>query len=207
MEFSFGQVEKALALTQNIREDRRSAFANRLKNIQKAGFPNGINTGRGKAARYNAGHVLQLGLLLELNQLGLSPERSITVIESDEHTVAMAFSFAANDGPPKGKFNNPMLLYVDPAALTDLMLVTGEDRSVRSFFYGGLGQFLETLKSLTVGGFQRLSIINVSSLLWRLASQASSITGCEVEDFYEETKVWASPYIHNEPHYARNPKA
>lgn len=202
MQLTFGQVEHVLAAGQNIREDRRSAFANRLKNYQKSGFPEGINTGRGKAATYQVGHVLLLGLALELNQLGLNPERAVAVIMSDLPAVAMCFSFAANDGPPEGEFGSPYFLYFDPSGLSDLMIEHGEDRAGRSFFYAGLGQLKEQLDSWGHGGISRLSLVNVSALLWDLGSYtAYQFEDVSPTDVYEQVKVWASPYIHNEPYY------
>ena len=148
-------------------------------------------------------HVLQLGLALELNQLGLNPERAIAVIESDMHSVAMAFSHAAMQGPPVGEFELPFFLYFDPSGLSDLMIDRGEDRAVRSFVYAGLGQLKEQFDTWgTSGGLTRLSLVNVSALLWEIGSySAFQFDDLSPDQVYEAVRVWASPYIHNEPYY------
>jgi hypothetical protein len=74
---SFGQVESVLAALHKIADEKRVTFQTRLKFFQRLGFPEGVNTGKGKAAGYQAHHVLNLALALELLQLGLSGERQI----------------------------------------------------------------------------------------------------------------------------------
>jgi hypothetical protein len=206
LELSFGQIERVLAATENIRHDRRSAFANRLKNYQKASFPEGINTGRGRAARYGIGHVLQLGLALELNQLGLTPERAAAVINSDMHSVAMTFSAAASE--TRHSLRRPWFLYLDPAGLSDLMEEGDEDRSVGSFFYAGFGQFKESFDSWGRSGkLRRLSILNVTDLLHDVATATAREARLPVAQIYDAAKEWASPYIHNEPNNGSDSKA
>lgn len=208
MEWTFGQVEQVLACAHNIRDDRRSAFSNRLKNYQKAGFPEGINTGRGRAATYHIGHLLQLGLALELNQLGLNPERALEVIRSDMHSVAMPFFHSASQGAPESGSTLPFFLYFDPAGLSDLMIERAEDRAVGSFFYAGLGQLKDMLENWEHGGLSRISLLNVSALLWDVGSySAYQLEGVSPDQVYEAVKVWASPYIHNEPYYDINSEA
>lgn len=83
MEFTFAQVEQALAQHHMIASERRSAFANRIKHLQKQGFPPGTNTGRGRAASYQVQHLFLLGVALELAQFGYTPERSIRLISNN----------------------------------------------------------------------------------------------------------------------------
>jgi hypothetical protein len=78
--YSFGDIEKALATVHHIAPNKRSAFANRLKHLQRLGFPPGINTGRGRAADYQAEHVVLLALALELLSFGYTPERAAAAI-------------------------------------------------------------------------------------------------------------------------------
>ena len=186
-----------LACAHNIRDDRRSAFANRLKNYQKAGFPEGINTGRGRAASYGVGHLLQLAVALELNQLGLTPERAVAAILSDLHNVAMAAALAAKEGPPQGKFPHPTLLFLDPTNLNDLMEERG-DRAVNSFRYIGLADAIDNMRKWFTGGAARVSFFSVSALLWDLAKYTTAGGTAEQRDeFYQAIESWADPIIHN----------
>lgn len=212
MQFSFAQIEHTLACAQNIREDRRSAFANRLKNYQKAGFPEGINTGRGRAATYGLGHLLQMGLALELNQLGLNPERTAAVIKSDKRAVAKAYYAAAGEAPHhSGTFVLPSFLFFDPASLSDLMIERAEDRAVGSFQHANLGKLKQDVEIWGKRGVSRVSLVNVSAVLWDLASyapqQPEGVKHPDHYNFYQAVKAWASPIIHDEKRDARNPKA
>ena len=192
MKFTFAQVEKTLALTHNVDETRRSAFAARLKHLQKMKFPPGVNTGRGRAASYDVGHICLLGVALELNQLGLSPERAVGVITSDHGAIASAFLRAAEEGPPNGSFLQPMFLYLDPAGLTDLMIDHGRDRAARSFYYIDLDSLIKNLQKWGTGGLSRLSLVSVSAMLWDLASYSRRQKDPETSAFYEAAKEWAS---------------
>ncbi|MBC2669700.1 hypothetical protein ACFOON_13040 [Novosphingobium piscinae] len=79
MTYTFGDIIQALEVMYGIPDSRRSTFAARLKHFQKLGFPRGTNTGRGHAAVYSAEHAFLLAFVLELNQLGHTPERSIAL--------------------------------------------------------------------------------------------------------------------------------
>lgn len=81
MGYGFADVDVALAEMHGIANAKRSAFSNRLKHLQRMGFPPGVNTGRGRAAIYYAEHVFLLSVALQLSEFGFTPERAIRVIE------------------------------------------------------------------------------------------------------------------------------
>jgi hypothetical protein len=194
MELTFAQVEKALALTHNIADGRRSAFSSRLKHLQKLKFPPGINTGRGRAATYSVGHLFLLGVALELNQLGLSPERAADVITRNLRQVAEGGLIAARHGPPKGSFPTPVLLYFDPANLSDLMhSVHAEDRASRSFHFGELRQAAKEFSGWMRGGLHRMSFFSLSALLHNLAGYSRGDR--PREDFYRGLLAWCQELV------------
>lgn len=197
--FTFAEVEQALALTFDIAAARRTAFRARIQHLQKLKFPAGTNTGRGRAAVYTPGHLYLLGVAFELQQLGLSPERAKGVIEDDLHAVGMAGSMAASVGFPSCTYESPAFLYCDPAALRPLMNVRdGEDWASQTFFYGGLGSVRESFERWFKNGVQRMAFFSVSALLYDLACHAPRIPGKPtVEPFYEAVRAWADPFIHN----------
>lgn len=201
MQFSFGQVEQTLAQAYNIADDKRTAFASRLKHLQKRGFPPGINTGRGRAAAYNVGHLVLLGVALELNELGLTPERAIRAISEDLHAVAMAVHMAArSDEPRDGSFEFPMFLYCDPAVLDELTNDAAQgqaDWASATFFYAGIGQAMETFQEWFRAGVRRMAFFSVSALLWELAKYSPKKGDQTIDDFYSEVMAWADPFIHN----------
>ena len=89
-ECNFAMVDHVLSKMHNIDSDHRSAFANRLKHLQRLGYPLGTNTGRGRAATYRAQHFFLLGLALELAQLGLATDSAIPIIYDNMKTIAAA---------------------------------------------------------------------------------------------------------------------
>lgn len=198
MDFSFAEVELALALSYRIVEEKRGAFTAKLQNLQKLRFPGGTNTGRGRAARYTVGHLYLMGVALELSQLGLSPERAKLVIESDLHAVAMAGAMAARDISQDGQFEFPVFLYCDPGVLRYMMKPAGEeDWTERTFHYGGIGQVSENFKEWFQRGIPRMAFFSVSALLYGLARHAANNAGEDPGGFYEGIQAWADPFIHN----------
>jgi hypothetical protein len=197
VQYTFAQVEAALAETYGVAHERRSSFRARLQNLQKLGFPPGTNTGRGRAARYDPGHVYLLGVALELLQLGLTPERAKSVIESDLHAVAMAGAMAARAGVPDYEIQFPIFLYLDPAVLRYLMRPTGEeDLAVATFFYAGMAQALVQFQEGFKSGVPRMAFFCVSTLIHDLATFLPRELD-DIAPFYLSLEEWAHPYIHN----------
>lgn len=82
MPLTYAQAEIVLAFVNGISPKRASAFRARLKQWQKAGFPEGINVGKGARAAYGAKQLFQLAFVLKLLQVGLTPERAQRVVLS-----------------------------------------------------------------------------------------------------------------------------
>lgn len=195
MDLTFGQVASALMKTYAIADDKQGAFIARLQHLQKLKFPAGTNTGRGRAAKYDVGHLFQLGVALELGQLGVTPERAKGVIEDDMHAVAMAASLAASGGPPTDKISSPVFLYCDPAVLSALV-DRSDDRATSTFFYAGMGQVLENFRDWFENGVPRMAFFSVSTLIYDLACHSSPDID-DLQPFYSAIEEWAHPFIHN----------
>ncbi|WP_145916849.1 hypothetical protein [Erythrobacter sp. QSSC1-22B] len=86
----FAQVEIALASNLDVKEEHREKFRARLKQLQRSGWPTGVNTG-GKRPRYGARQLLELAFVLELLECGISPDRSVRLIEGWWESVRKAF--------------------------------------------------------------------------------------------------------------------
>lgn len=78
---SFKQVEAVFLERFGISEDRAGAFRSRLQHLQRLGFPEGVNTGRGKRAAYEWRHVIQLMVGLDLIDLGLTPDAAVHLVK------------------------------------------------------------------------------------------------------------------------------
>lgn len=80
-QFTFGQVEAVLAAINHVADDKRVAFAGRLKFLQKNGVPMRTAPGRGKSGNYSFENLVQLAVAVELLQCGLTPQRASEIVK------------------------------------------------------------------------------------------------------------------------------
>jgi RmuC family len=202
--FRFGALEARLADMHEIDSAMRSKFQARLKNLHRLGYPAGIGGTAGKATLYDEGQAAQMALAVELTQLGLPPERLIEVYERNSYPIHMAIVMASRallqhpDGFDANEVSKSdplsMFLFFDPAALAPLMTGHGqdEDRASASFFYGGSGIVTENLVRWTTGASRRISLINVTTMLWDLAEPLGK-SGQEI--FLNAVNRWADVQV------------
>jgi hypothetical protein len=81
-ELSFGQLEACLAHIQQVADEKRYTFQSRLKQWQKMGFPAGTKVGKGVKVKYTFQHLCQIVVMMQMMRLGLTPERSIHMVNS-----------------------------------------------------------------------------------------------------------------------------
>lgn len=183
--WNFGRLEATLAALHDVAPSKRTAFQSRLKNLHRLKFPIGFTMQPGKPALYGIGDIVMMAIAVELIQLGLPPERVVHVLGLNWWPAAMAVRIAASslaDRPggfdPKDVMpDDPMsmFLFFDPSALDPLTIDDGTpfdietDRAEQSFFYGGQGVVRDSLVKWTTGAARRLSLINVTAMLDRLA--------------------------------------
>ncbi|WP_174278522.1 hypothetical protein [Sphingomonas bacterium] len=74
------KVEHFLAQFHDIAPDHLAAYAGRLKQITRRGFPVGVGAGRGTPAEYDADQLFQLVAAMELTQFGVMPLRAIRLV-------------------------------------------------------------------------------------------------------------------------------
>lgn len=163
IQFQFAQVEQALAGMHRIATERRSAFQGRLKHYQKQGFPAGINTGRGRAATYYVSHAAQLSIALEMNQVGLIPERAIHLCTLHSSRIQGAISLAITHMMTDDR--DPVLIAFDPIALSDLRGEEEWDETEATFDVIGIEEFRLRLADPTHIPFRRYALINVSYMI------------------------------------------
>ncbi len=179
MDFSFSQIEATLAGLHRIAPAHRTAFASRIKNYQRQGFPPGTQTGKGRAASYNIGHLLQLAFVFEFNQLGLLPERASNTVTANLETINYAITECIGY---KGIKPGEVFIHFDPFNLIDLMDPVYTDPVSVSFWYDNteaVQQLFDQWKtprkpSLDLprnGG--RLAFINVTQLITSLVKFVS----------------------------------
>ena len=173
MAFELGsdQVAAILASLHCTADDKRAALRAKLRHFQRLGFPEGVNVGKGKAAKYGAGELITLTLALEFAQLGLTPERIVHLIRRDYFPIfatvkrsidAMmtgGWSFK-RDGAGKSIF-----LYFEPAILAHLSQ-PDSDSTDKSFAWSGALHLTKHLAHSTSSfEHRRLSLLNVTATL------------------------------------------
>lgn len=174
LEVTFGQLEAAIAAANRIADDKRTAFQARLKNLLKLNLLPEVQAGRGKAALFNPWHMFVMGLAVECSQLGLVPTRVVDVLRENVWQVAQMGKMVGRHGRPRGGFDMPMTVTFDPSGWIDLARPGRHgDIADATFNYAGIGQLKENLTNWFAQGFRRVSIINVSMLVWDLASRTN----------------------------------
>lgn len=74
MDLTFNQVEAVFTRRFDMPESKAVAFRGRLQHLQRLNFPTGVNTGRGTKARYGWIQIIQLMMVLDLIDVGLTPD-------------------------------------------------------------------------------------------------------------------------------------
>jgi hypothetical protein len=193
--FSFAEVEAALAGLHKIAPAHRTAFASRIKNYQRQGFPPGTKTGRGRAASYNIGHILQLAFVFEFNQLGLLPERAAHTVTANLDAINRA---ATDCTSYKGMKSGEVFIGFDPSNISDLMDPRYADPANVSFWtypteaiqqlFGQWKTPRATSNNLERQG-RRLAFVNVTQLISSLAADLSGGAHTEI-DIIREISFW-----------------
>lgn len=174
LQLQFAQVEQALASMHSVAGERRSAFQGRLKHYQKQQFPSGINTGRGKAATYFVQHAVQLAVALEMNQVGLTPERTVRLCTEHggqiQGAVLLATSSLMSDD------EEGILLVFDPVVLADLRGEEQWDETGATFEAMRADEFRATFNNQLNLRSRRFALINVTAVVDELSHRLGEVT-------------------------------
>jgi hypothetical protein len=163
LSMGFAQAEAVLAEVNSIRSDKRTAFQARLKNFQRLGLLQDVREGRGKAGRYEAHHLLLLGLAVELAQLSFGPEFSVHFLRNRIGEVAAAVRLPARD-----EGWSPRILGISPFGLVSLMKKFREEPVPFHSFFGTIEALRKELDEVLFIRPQRVALINVSGLVSRI---------------------------------------
>lgn len=194
---NYGQIEALFANLHNIRTEKRIAFKARLKHLQRLGFPPGINTGTGRAAVYGPGQIFLLGLALEFTQMGINPERTVKLIQDEYWAIVRSGEVAAKILLDNSLPFEPIMIFFDPAALSELMELFGDgmDTALATLDFGKFDSAQEAFAHWFTEGASRAAFISVSSLLHRiqkwLALHASTAPG----SYYSDFASWAEDHL------------
>lgn len=84
---AFGQVAAAAASLLKVPSDQMTALHARMKNLQRVGLLEGLETQRGKATPYTGRQALELLLGTALNYDGMMPEHIVFLISRRRETL------------------------------------------------------------------------------------------------------------------------
>lgn len=187
VQFGFATVAGALARVNLIREDARPAFDARLKHFQRLEFPPGTNTGRGRAAVYDIGHLLQLAFALELVQLGVPPERAKTHVENTVGDFARLLHLMLLQWNKEGAPQYAVGLW--PSGLLPLM---GEamGKVEGMLLFGSLEDFARNMDSSEKTHLPRFAYSNLSLMFDMLSEYLSAQLKVDVAAVCEAALDW-----------------
>jgi hypothetical protein len=118
------EIERFLSGFHDIADDQRSAYAGRLKHLNRQGFPAGISAGPGIPAQYDADQFFQMLVVTELWQFGVPPARAVALVSEawprlreDVLRVWLAFDASHRNGKPVADYVDPIFWRVPVEAL------------------------------------------------------------------------------------------
>lgn len=95
MEISFKKLEKVLGWHYGVDSEGEGAFRGRIQHLQRAKVPAGVNTGKGRPAVYGWSQVIELVTVLDLIDVGLSPDAARRIVD---YSRSRLFKHAASFG-------------------------------------------------------------------------------------------------------------
>lgn len=151
-----------VALTIGVPFAKRSALLGRFQHLQRLKLIEGINPGRGKAAEYGAHQIVVILIAFQMLQLGLTPERTVSVIRDNAERIRKAIGLAVTWR--EGEIGTSMIWF-DPAVLSPSVEGYG-DPAVATFDFADASKGLDALMSFfIVGDAQRAAFIGLGGTL------------------------------------------
>ena len=81
--YNFGQLVELLCVIGQVAPDSRSTFVSRIMQLQRLGFPDGVNVGHGKRMRYSFVEIYKLAIAFEILATGVTPRISLNAIREN----------------------------------------------------------------------------------------------------------------------------
>lgn len=210
--FTFGELESRLAELHAIADSKRTAFQARLKNFHRLGFPRTLETSKGKTARYSPSLLVEMALSVQLTELGLAPDRVVTILNNSLLPVALAIREAAstlhdqlvrNAASSRVRLQmtgrDATYLTIDPAALwpltreAELGVDTWDMARLTLFCLRGTAAQRDLMRLTSYSG--RISLVNVTAIVGQLATPPANVSGAEelgwIRSFLEEVLLAA----------------
>lgn len=185
----YAALEEALAHHLRVAPENRPKFRNRIKQLQRAGWPRGSNNEHRARVSYTAQQLLELAFVFELIELGLPPERAIRLVEFWWNWLRRAFLRARRPDTPdteivfaflQGNFSGLLADQDSESWSEDATATIGIDQGESP------DKLRQTLKILTRA---RGSFFNVTAVL-RGLTEGLNRAGVESAFVWAETEAW-----------------
>lgn len=183
---TFAQLKTTLASHLKVDELKLDKFQMRLKQLQRLGWPRGVNNGRKTRVSYTAQQLLESAFIFELIELGLSPERAIGLVEFWWDSLRDAFLRARDQPFPivlaflRGDFAGLLPEKDHVLSVEEGIAIIGVDPEDRAD---------ELRASLALLATSRASLINVSKVLSGLTTGMKE-AGVESAFVWAQTEPW-----------------
>jgi hypothetical protein len=165
-----------------------SALQSRIKDFQRRGFPEGLNTGKGRAASYEAKHVLQLAFAFELLELGMTPDRICLLFLSARAALINELRCACRHAKDVAAPKQRTIAYLDPQALSGLRDELRHPSDRPTIQFGTVSDVDRMLRR----GIHRLALIDLGSLVKGVVVCVSAATDVPNGAVAEELLAWSS---------------
>lgn len=129
----FSLVERHLRLILQVGDDDRARFLGRIKQLQRLGFPEGVNIGRGEKLNYTLRHMFQMAVAFELINSGITAKPATRIVSEHWHKFESGIGFVARCATRPGGVSDLLVARVLFNGLSDpdagCAVVTVEDRA------------------------------------------------------------------------------
>lgn len=192
MPYGFAEIEAGLAIIHDIASEKRTAFVGRLKYLQKQGFLPNANTGRGKAASYQAEDAMLLGLALQLCEFGLSPDKAVNVIKRSMGYIAEGVLQATVPNPYEAR--SRLLCFSPTSNLEELHASQESDYGLHFLF---LDDWLEGMRipDKDPAMLIRYGFFSFTGLLVFLPAMMRRRDFDHEKEFWADLRRWAWPIV------------
>ena len=181
---TFGGLERALLTTLRVDPDKTETFRARLKQLQRLGFPPGVNVGRGTKMSYGTEHLVQLMFAFELISTGIPAKTATEMVLQGWGRIRSACRVIGQNDPAMIDTPIEILVAFRPDLLGQpptLVLPTIEDvESLR-----------DRLRGKTLPG--TYIVLEASRLVHRLLNVGGEAGRIVSHMLYRELRSWPGP--------------
>jgi len=174
----FKAVEEIFFTRHIIAESSEQAFRGRLQHFQRIGFPDGVNTGRGKPAQYGWTQLFQLAFALDFVELGQPPEVAAKIVRENSDVLMAA---VASMKPQLIAMEVSMLAHMKPEGHQEIAQIW-----VLSDEY-----IMEMLTKVGLSSYRPTIITNAGSVLDFILGQVARVTEGDHSEIEADLAEWA----------------